>query len=52
MPEPFPVGTRLTCPQCGNQVIVVKPPRGELTCCDGIPMQPAHTKEANRVDAG
>jgi Desulfoferrodoxin, N-terminal domain len=37
------VGTRLTCGQCGTEVIVVKVPEGELTCC-GARMTPLEKK--------
>jgi ssDNA-binding Zn-finger/Zn-ribbon topoisomerase 1 len=43
--EPTKIGARLTCPACGNQVVVVKPSNTRFTCCDGSPMTARNSKE-------
>jgi desulfoferrodoxin-like iron-binding protein len=38
MAAPAAIGTRLTCTECGTEIIVVKAPGGDLSCC-GQPME-------------
>lgn len=44
------VGTRLKCPECAGEIIVVKPPRSGFECCKTNLMR--DVKELDDASAG
>jgi hypothetical protein len=50
--ESIRMGTKLTCPTCGVQFVVIKPPTGAVSCC-GVTLAPDAPKErSNAKSAG
>jgi len=34
--EPIRAGTKMTCPTCGVQLVVITPPTDSVSCCGAV----------------
>jgi hypothetical protein len=49
MPTSYPNGTRLRCPKCGSEIILLKANDPDVACCDE-PMEPTFLPAQGGVD--
>jgi hypothetical protein len=50
--EPIRMGTKLTCPTCGVQFVVIKSPTGAVSCCGATLVSDSAKERGHAKPAG